>query len=113
MWPDVHESLIVYLRAYSTAAALPRYVAAIEQRLYIELPERRVVHDLLIRERKWPEKVRGGVATIAEVDAPQVAEIEDFEIHESYIVIRDLSEAHNTITVIGLLNCQQTTRTRA
>ena len=51
LWPDVHESLVVYLRAQLQPLLRGRYVAAIEQRLYVEGPDRHVAPDVWIREQ--------------------------------------------------------------
>ncbi len=105
LWPDVHESLIVYLRAQLQPLLLrPRYVAVIEQRLYVEGPDRNVASDIWIRQRRQPDTATGQVATVAEVDEPLVADIEDLEVHESRIVIRNLRGGQDVVVVIEVVS---------
>ena len=104
LWPDVHESLIVYFRAQLQPLLRPRYVAAIEQRLYVEGPDRRVAPDIWIRESRQPRLATGAVATLAEVDEPLVADVEAIEVHESYIEIRALHSGKDVVTVIEVVS---------
>jgi hypothetical protein len=38
VWPDVHASFIVYLREYLRPLLQPRYVIAVESRVFVEGP---------------------------------------------------------------------------
>ncbi len=109
LWPDVHESLIVYFREQLQPFLRPRYVAAIERRLYVEGPDRNVAPDLWIRERRQPKIATGpvakdSVAALAEINEPLVAVLETLEVHESYIEIRDLHSGHDVVTVIEVIS---------
>ena len=103
LWPDLHESLIVYLRAQLQPLSRSRYVAAIEQRLYVEGPDRNIAPAMWIRERASANAASRAV-TVAEVDEPLVADIEALEVHESYIEIRDLHGGQNVVTVIEVVS---------
>ena len=103
LWPDLHESLIVYLRAQLQPLLRGRYVAAIEQRLYVEGPDRNIAPAVWIRERAKRDAASRAV-TVAEVDEPLVADIEALEVHESYIEIRDLHAGQNVVTVIEVVS---------
>ncbi len=103
LWPDVHESLVVYLRAQLQPLLRGRYVAAIEQRLYVEGPDRHVAPDVWIREHSHRETTAAR-ATVAEVDEPLVADVERLEVHESYIEILDLHGGQNVVTVIEIVS---------
>jgi hypothetical protein len=104
LWPDVHDSLIVYLREQLQPLLLPRYFAAIGQRLYVEGPDRNIAPDLWIRAGRRPEAEAAQAAVVAEVDEPLVAEIEALEVHESYIEIRDLHGGQDVVTVIEVVS---------
>ena len=39
MWPDVHASFIVYLREHLRPLLRPRYVIAVESRVFVEGPD--------------------------------------------------------------------------
>ena len=104
LWPDVHESLIVYLRAQLQPLLRGRYVAAIEQRLYVEGPDRRVAPDIWIRQSRQPTLATGAVAALAEVDEPLVADLEAIEVHESYIEIRALHSGKDVVAVIEVVS---------
>ncbi len=104
LWRDVHTPLIVYLRAQLQTLLRRSYIAAIERRSYVEGLNWAVSSDLSIRKRRHPAMRAGGVATVAEVDTPMVAEIEDLELHESYIVIRDVREMQGVVTLIEVVS---------
>ncbi len=104
LWPDVHESLIVYLRAQLQPSLRGRYVAAIEQRLYIEGPDRHVAPDIWVRESNPQRLTAGRAASLVEVDEPLVADIEALEVHESYIEILDLHGDQKVVAVIEVVS---------
>src|SRR5205823_5222844 len=46
LWPGVHSRLIVYTADRLQPALRPRYVAAVEERVYLQGPDREVVPDV-------------------------------------------------------------------
>ncbi len=65
-WPGVHNHLVVCLADPLQPLLRPRYIVAIEVRVYIELPPRQFVPDMRIRRdagRRSPKKARLGLTS--------------------------------------------------
>src|SRR5271165_1801478 len=67
LWPGVHQSLIVYIRDHLRPLLRPRYVAAIEERVYLEGPDRDVIPDVSVRRRIAESPARRSIAGSAAV----------------------------------------------
>lgn len=108
IWPGVHNALIVYLRDQLQPKLRPRYVAAMDERVYIEARSRQVVPDVSVRRPREPEH-EGGVAVavavaVAEADEPALVQVDPLEVHESYIAILDLRSGQKIVTVIEVVS---------
>jgi hypothetical protein len=101
LWPGFHNGLMYCMLAQLQPLLKPRYVAKLEERVYLEGPEQQTIPDISVSQR--PE--RGGVA-LAEPQADTPLIVEDFplERHETYIEIVDLYNQHRLVTVIELLS---------
>ena len=70
-WSGVHGRLVIYLADLLQPKLGSRYVAAVEERVYVEGPERYIQPDLFVRQpqaRPQSRREAGGVATL-EADA--------------------------------------------
>src|SRR6266511_2688357 len=87
LWPGVHHGLIHCLAAQLQPLIEPRYVATVEQRVYLEVPQRQVIPDLQVHRSR-----DGGGAAVAQtaVATPVILEIVPTEVREGYIEIADL-----------------------
>jgi hypothetical protein len=106
IWPGVHSRLVVYLADQLQPKLRPRYVAAVEERVYIEGRRRQVVPDVSIRRPREPEH-EGGVAVavaVAEGDEPALVQVDPLEVHESYLGILDLRSGQEIVTVIEVVS---------
>jgi hypothetical protein len=104
IWPGVHNALIVYIRDRLQPRLGPRYVAAMEERVYVAEPERGVVPDVSVRLAQ-PHRESGGVAVLeAEVDEPVVVVAASEEVRESYVTILDLTAGQRVVTVIEVVS---------
>jgi len=102
LWPGVHNAMIVYVRDQLQPHLPAHYVAALEERVFVEETGRQYVPDVQIRRREPP---RGeAAAAVAEVDEPLVIEAPELEVHESYIEIRDLRSNQRVVTVIEVVS---------
>lgn len=105
LWPGVHGSLIVYSRDDLQPQLLPRYIASIEERVYVEPLGRPIRPDVRVLEEK-PPPPGGGVAVAVR---PQVAVAEPEwlavleEVREPYLVILD-ALGREVVTVIEFLS---------
>ncbi len=102
IWPGVHSALVVYLRDELQPLLRPRYVAAVEERVYIEGPDRQIIPDVSIHRPTRPGGEGG--AAVVEVDDPVVVQVAALEVHESYVEILDLYSGRKVVTVIEVLS---------
>jgi len=98
LWPGVHSRLIVYVADQLQPQLRPRYIAAVEERVFIEGPDRQIIPDVSVRKIRQREP--GAAVAVVEADAPSILEVTDLEIHESYIEILDLHSGKRVVTVI-------------
>ena len=102
LWPGVHASMIVYIRDFLQPQLRPRYVAAVEERVYLEDAGPQRISDVWVQKR-GPGKRRGGLALL-EADTPVVVKAPGLEIHETYVTILDRYAANQVVTVIELVS---------
>jgi len=103
IWSGVHASLIIYMRDAMQPLLAPRYVAAIEERIYVSTAERILVPDLTVR-RDAARSTSNSQTAIIEPDEAVNLEVVEDEIHEPYIEILDLNTKQQVVTVIELLS---------
>ena len=60
LWPGVHHALVVYIRDYLRPLITPRYIAAIEERVYVEGPNREIIPDVWVRPLALAESAEHG-----------------------------------------------------
>ncbi len=101
LWEGVHARLIPCLANQLQPHLDPRYITSIEERVFIEGPQRRIP-DL------WIQKTSTGggelaVAT-AEVDAAVILEVAPLEIREARIEILDSYNGMKLVTVIEVVS---------
>jgi hypothetical protein len=100
LWTGVHASMIVYVRNHLRPLIAPRYIAAIEERVFVEGPERQTIPDVWLRKRK---RKSGGIAVL-EADQPVVVKVPDLEIHETFVAILDRHSGKDVVTVIEIVS---------
>ena len=98
LWPGVHNGIIAALAAQLQPLLTPRYVAAIEQRVYIEGMRRQRVPD--VRVEKLRDGPGGTAVAQAATGAPLVLEMESLEIDEWTIHIVDRYRDMKVVAVI-------------
>jgi hypothetical protein len=102
LWESIHARLIVAMANQLQPRLDPRYVATVEERVFIEGPQRRIP-DLFIQ--KVPAPARGGVAVAeAEADTAVVLEVEELEVHQRRIEILDVYSAMRLVALIELVS---------
>src|SRR5712691_1941040 len=84
LWESVHVRLITTLANQLQPRLDPRYVASIEERVFVEGPQRRIP-DIWVQKTS---NTKGAIAVAEpEEDTAVVLEVEDLEIHEARIEI--------------------------
>ena len=101
LWEGLHARLIVALANLLQPRLDPRYVTSIEERVFIEGPQRRIP-DI------WVQKAQEGGRPLAvaeaETDTAVVVEVEDLEIHQGRIEILDAYNNMRLVAVIELVS---------
>ncbi|MDA0840495.1 MAG: DUF4058 family protein [Planctomycetota bacterium] len=100
-WPGVHNSLIVYLRDYLRPQLEPKYVASVEERVFVEGPNRDIIPDVLIERERAGQR---SMSAVMEADSPVLVMVEELEIRESYIEILNLHSDMEIVTVIEVVS---------
>jgi Protein of unknown function (DUF4058) len=97
LWESVHARLMVAIANQLQPKLDPRYVASIEERVFIEGPQRRIPDE-------WIQKVSDaeGMTALAdpESDTALIVEVDDLEIRESRVEILD---SYNELKLIALI----------
>ena len=101
LWEGVHARMIVAMANQLQPQLDPRYVTSIEERVFIEGPQRRIPD-------VWVQRVRdeeGGVA-VAEPpsDVAVILEVETLEIRESRVEILDAYNEMKLVAIIELIS---------
>src|SRR5690242_19711715 len=75
-WPGFHNRMVVYLADQLQPRIEPRYIAKIEDRVYVEGLRREIVPDDVLR-RERPVTGRDGIAVLEDpsVDAPVLVRV--------------------------------------
>jgi hypothetical protein len=102
IWNGVHAALIVYIRDFLRPLLRPRYLAAIEQRVFVEGPDRDIHLDVWLRQSRT--RLGEAAVAVAEADTPCVVEVPDLEIREAYINILDRQSGQHVVTVIEVVS---------
>lgn len=101
-WSGLHASLIVYIRDILQPRLRPRYIAAIEERVFVEGPDREIRPDVMILKSR---KSRGSrCVAVMEADAPVEVRVPIEPTHESYVTILDLRAGQRVVTVIEVVS---------
>jgi hypothetical protein len=102
LWPGVHAALVIYIRDQLQPLIEPRYIAAVEERVYLEGPGREIIPDVWIAR----EPASSGGVAVAEApsEGPEVLVVPGLEVHESYINILDRATGQKIVTVIEVVS---------
>jgi hypothetical protein len=106
LWPSVHNSLVVYLRDELQPLIMPRYVATITERVFVQGPsERDVYPDIWIKRERPPSTGAGGSAVaVADADIALIVDVPEEEIHEWSVSILDRHSDERVVTVIEVVS---------
>jgi hypothetical protein len=103
LWPSLHTRLIVALANLLKPQIRPRYIASVEDRVFIESTDKDRIPDVLVQKtglgRRAPSD-RTGTA----IATPLVVEVEQLEVREHYIEIQDRYRDFGVVTVIELVS---------
>jgi hypothetical protein len=97
LWESIHARLIVAVANQLQPHLDPRYIASIEERVFIEGPQRRVP-DVWIQKVRDAEEI--SPLDRGECDTAVIIEVEELEIHESRVEILD---SYNEMKLVALI----------
>jgi hypothetical protein len=101
LWETVHARMIMTLANQLQPRLDPRYVTSIEERVFIEGPQRRIP-DI------WVQKTADAGPPLAlaepEADTGLIVEVENLEIHQKRIEILDLYNNMQLVAIIELVS---------
>jgi hypothetical protein len=103
LWEGFHARLIPQLADQLQPCLDPRYVATVEERVFIEGPQRRIPD-------VWVQKVPGPAAPSLEAEAPSatdtavILEVEEMEVRQKRIEILDVHNQEKLVAVIELVS---------
>jgi hypothetical protein len=103
LWPSLHARLIVEFARQLNPLILPRYVASVEDRVFIEDTDQARTPDVWV-QRTRRKRSRLAATTTLEMATPVVVEVESLEVREHYVEILDTYRAQKVVTVIELVS---------
>jgi hypothetical protein len=101
-WTGVHTRLVVYVADYLQPRIRPRYVAVVEERVYLQGPNRDISPDTWLRSTKSREPQRP--VALIEADVPKVVRVPELESHEAYVNIVDLQSGQEVVTTVEVIS---------
>ena len=107
LWTGVHSRLINVISQQIAPVLLPRYVASIEERVLIDIPQTHRIPDVWIQRTSRParDSASAGTAVVdIDLEEPLVMEIPSDPIREHYIEILDRYQDLKVVTVIEVLS---------
>ena len=104
VWPDVHVSFIVYLREHLRPLLEPRYIIAIETRVFVEGPatDHPIIPDAWVRSTRT--ETRGEPVALLEADPAVEVQVLPLEVEETYLTIRDRQSGQRIVTVLEVVS---------
>src|SRR5438309_7831966 len=96
LWEGFHARLIPIIANQLQPRLDPRYVTSIEERVFVEGPQRRIP-DVWVQQTPH----RGAPLAVAEpeVDAAVVLEVQELEVHQKRVEILDLYNDQKLVAV--------------
>jgi hypothetical protein len=104
IWPDFHDSLVVYIRAALQPLLRPRYVALGQERLYVIESERPIYPDVSVVGTAHPRRGVGSSVAVLEPDAPAVFQLWREEIRQPLIHIIEPAAGNRLVTAMEVLS---------
>ncbi len=102
LWTSFHARFIIYLCDFLQPLLGPRYIATVEDRVFIEGPQREVVPDV------WVTRAATGVqratSAVLDADEPLVATVDALEVHETHLDILDRDAGEALVTLVELVS---------
>jgi len=99
LWESIHARLIVAIANQLQPRLDPRYVASIEERVFVEGPQRRIP-DVWIQKAADDGNLGAVAVALADADAAMIVEVEGLELRESRVEILD---SYNNMKLVAII----------
>lgn len=103
LWHGFHTRLIVALANRLKPHIRPRYVASVEDRVFIESADQDRIPDVQVQKTGQAHRATAARPGTS-IATPLVVEVEQLEVHEHYITILDRYRDLGVVTVIELVS---------
>lgn len=107
LWESFHARFIPALANQLQPQLDPRYVATVEERVFVEGPQQRIP-DVWVQ--KVPNVLDRRTSAIALADTPTVLEVEELEVHQKRVEILD---SYNDLKLVAIIEVISPTNKRA
>jgi hypothetical protein len=108
VWPGVHGLLIAAAGTALNRLIRPRYVARIEERVYVVRPRRELIPDVSVQRpaaaTRRKSRAETGTATVPASDPCWEIALEPSEVREVYLQIRPARSRTEVVTVVEILS---------
>jgi hypothetical protein len=101
LWEAVHARLIIAMANQLQPQLDPRYIASVEERVFVEGPQRRIP-DVWVQ--KVEESGRESAQAEAQGDTAVIVEVEELTIHQKRVEILDAYNAMKLVAIIELVS---------
>jgi Protein of unknown function (DUF4058) len=99
LWESIHARLIVAIANQLQPRLDPRYVASIEERVFVEGPQRRIP-DVWIQKAADDGNAGTVAVALADADSAMIVEVEGLEVRESRVEVLD---AYNNMKLVAII----------
>src|ERR1700720_987925 len=101
LWESFHARLIPAIANQLQPQLDPRYVTTVEERVFIEGPQRRIP-DVWVQKR-LNEPTRA-LMTESDTDTAVILEVEEIEVHQKRVEILDLYNGQKLVAVLEVIS---------
>ncbi len=102
LWHGVHTRLMVALATQLKPLIRPRYVASVEERVYLEGGEQQRIPDVLIQQTQKDLAISSSPAAL--MDTPGVVELDALEVRERFVTILDRHQNMRVVAVMEVVS---------
>lgn len=104
IWADFHDRFISSISAALQPRLRPKYVALVQDRLYVVESKRPIFPDVSVTKHRRPIREANGGLTVLEVDKPITFEAFEEEVRQPYIEIIETTTGNRLTTAIEALS---------
>ena len=104
IWPDFHDRFITFLCGALQPLIKPRYVAIMQDRLYVVRDDQARKPDIAVIRSAGRTPARAGGTATLDLDTPAIFEVYREELREPLIEILEPAAGNKVVTAIEVLS---------